>query len=221
MMIGSNKTILLSFDPGLRGAMSVIYLPTLEAEVYNFPIVKYKVYNTRKKRNENRSIIDTKLVGELIKPYRKDLPGVNEDKEVYGIIEDVSSRSDQGERSIWTFAKSVAVLETYLCTFDIISLPPVRPQQWKKVVIPGYSDIVKLNRKSRNDSHLTEEDLGALKKSSDREIAELELSTAKALFPMLEDKLSLSKDGLTDSLLIGYYGALQLLDRENGADLEC
>lgn len=203
------KTVILGFDPGFRGAMAVVDVDTMEAEVHDFPVNRVK----KKTGNAVETTFDKKGISELLRLYRKDMPEINSDLNVVAQMEQVGCRAGQGRTSIWTFGFGVGLLTGILEAFNIPVLEAVTPQKWKSVVMEDYSYIIAEDRKQRKHSTLRDGELLELKRGRDKKIAHMELDRAKELFPKLADSLKLSKDGRTDALLISYYGACLLSAR--------
>lgn len=208
---------ILGFDPGMHGAMACINLSTEESSVTDFPLLKFKKHKIVKGKKKLVNVTEYNIQGlaDLIAPLRKDIKGLNEDAEVFAQVEDVGSRTGQGIISIWTFAKGVGIIEGILGAYKIPMLKSVIPQSWKTVCVPDFNCFQKEARNIRKDNRLTELDLKELKKQRDKDIKELELQTAKELFPKLASSLSLTRDGRTDALLIANYGGIQLLKDTN------
>lgn len=204
------NTVVLGFDPGFHGAMACITINSMDATVQDFPIRSHRVYNKLRKRNATHTEFIVEDVADMVRPYRKDIDGINADVAVYAQLEAVASRTGQGITSAWTFGFGVGFLTGILAAFKIPCLDAVPPQKWKSALLENYSILVKETRSLTRDKHLTEEDLRSFKKNRDKEIQQLELEKAKLLFPALAGNLSLSKDGRTDALLIAYYGACSL-----------
>lgn len=104
-------------------------------------------------------------------------------REYYGAVEDVCGRPGQSCKANTTFMKlaGYAELVTYLFAKDVEHYMPVKPQIWKKHFGLISHGLTKTERK-----HLS-------------------IEKAKELYPQVADRLTPSKDGRAEALLIARY----------------
>jgi crossover junction endodeoxyribonuclease RuvC len=130
------KDVVIGIDPGISGGISVIDKDT------GIPISGKPMPVTKSKKNS----IDPNGLASLLSQYDG---GYVCDEKVYVvllvIIEQVHSMPKQGVASVFSFGRSLGIIEGVVGT---LGLPYqfVTPQRWKKVVLDGFAN------KDKNDS---------------------------------------------------------------------
>ncbi len=203
-------TVIIGFDPGMTGALSII--DGSNVFVYDTPM---KVVG---KGSKKKKIYDKEAMANLLIPYR-------DRKDVVGCGELVHSMTGQGVSSSFNFGRGLGLWEGIFAGVGI-SLSLVAPQTWKRkwadrlmVNLPKSKEILDLEKNSK----LTKEEkvlYKSLKKeweSKRRKAKEKAKDAARELasemHPQLKSLFSLKKhDGRAESLLIAEYKKLELMD---------
>lgn len=112
-----SERMILGIDPGIDGALALINVHVRDlAEVVDMPYVEVRRNSTRKRE------VAPALVGNLVKRWKPDV----------AVIERVSAMPGQGVTSMFSFGRSLGMIEGILAAHHI----PVRyitPQEWKRV----------------------------------------------------------------------------------------
>jgi crossover junction endodeoxyribonuclease RuvC len=115
----------IGFDPGLKGAFTVIDNKGDIVQVFDMPVVEVQVGGSLKNK-----VAPAAIVAELGLFCHRD--------RCFAIIENVSARPGQGVTSMFGFGRSLGVIEGVLAGMKIPSRV-VHPQTWTKAmrVTPG------------------------------------------------------------------------------------
>jgi crossover junction endodeoxyribonuclease RuvC len=115
----------IGFDPGLKGAYTVLDKHGDIVQVFDMPVVEIQVGGKQKNK-----VAPAAIASELGIFCHRD--------RCFAIIESVSARPGQGVTSVFSFGRSLGVLEGVLAGLKIPSRL-VHPQAWTKEmkIIPG------------------------------------------------------------------------------------
>jgi len=109
----------LGIDPGISGALAVLDKGGAIVQIFDMPTLEY-VSGKSKKQRVNPQAICAEL--RLFK-----------DRQVEGMIEQVNAMPGQGVTSMFSFGRSLGILEGTLAGIDI-PYTLVIPQVWKKAM---------------------------------------------------------------------------------------
>lgn len=115
----------IGFDPGITGAYTVLDKNGDIVQVFDMPVVEVQVGGSQKKK-----VAPAAIASELSLFCARD--------RCFATVEAVSSRPGQGVTSVFSFGRSLGVLEGVLAGLKIPSRL-VHPQNWTKAmrVAPG------------------------------------------------------------------------------------
>lgn len=122
----SDKHFFLGVDPGLHGALGIVDTAG-RALVFDTPILQTKA---KGKKARTRTQYQLTEIVRLVKPY------LLSPTPVTAVIEQVSSRPEQGVSSMFTMGFGVGIWEMAFA-FAGIPLTRVPPTKWKNLVLQG------------------------------------------------------------------------------------
>jgi crossover junction endodeoxyribonuclease RuvC len=108
----------LGVDPGMNGAIAILEDEKI-VQIFDMPTTEVKVGNSLKKR-----VNPQELVSEL---------ALFKDQDIKGIVEQVNAMPSQGVTSMFSFGRSLGVIEGVLAGC-LIPYSHVTPAVWKKAL---------------------------------------------------------------------------------------
>jgi crossover junction endodeoxyribonuclease RuvC len=109
--------IILGIDPGLSGALALYDTAEGAVEVIDMPVLEL-IRNGKKKREVSAQALANQLAGRNIKA---------------AFLERVNAMPGQGVTSVFSFGRSLGIVEGVLAAYDIPTTL-VTPQAWQKAV---------------------------------------------------------------------------------------
>jgi crossover junction endodeoxyribonuclease RuvC len=109
--------IILGIDPGLSGALALYDTAEGSVEVIDMPVLEL-IRNGKKKREVSAQALANQLAGRNIKA---------------AFLERVNAMPGQGVTSVFSFGRSLGIVEGVLAAYDIPTTL-VTPQAWQKAV---------------------------------------------------------------------------------------
>jgi crossover junction endodeoxyribonuclease RuvC len=109
--------IILGIDPGLSGALALYDTAEGSVEVFDMPVLEL-VRNGKKKREVSAQALANQLAGRNVKA---------------AFLERVNAMPGQGVTSVFSFGRSLGIVEGVLAAYDIPTTL-VTPQAWQKAV---------------------------------------------------------------------------------------
>lgn len=146
---------ILGIDVGLSGAIAALDFPPnrgtvpSRVEVYDLPTLA-----TKGKTAKGSRTLDVVALLRLLD--RLHAPSLIDGTEVRAVLEDVHSMPGQGVASMFSFGRSLGVIETALAA-SRIPFDPVRPNVWKKALrVPVAEDgiVLRVDQLLPGYSHL-------------------------------------------------------------------
>lgn len=125
-----NEKIIISIDPGLKGAIGVISLS--DKEIKEYCVHDMPTMEVEKSNKKIKNMIDLEKLDKLICRICDE----NIEKEIISWVERVSAMPGQGVTSMFSMGRGLGNVEMVLTCYNI-PINWVSPQTWKKEVIFG------------------------------------------------------------------------------------